>query len=114
MEYEKYVSLDICKRFPAKSVSYGDQGNVMSKTVKQIADELGVVHQKRKSKQLSTTLQSFIIAVDGSFTYSFTLQEDRKIVYLMGVDKLQEEREKEREHNRNKNRQFLGTLNKWG
>ena len=33
----------------------------MSKTVKQIADELGVskqaVHQKRKSKELSTALQ---------------------------------------------------------
>lgn len=39
------------------------------KTVKQIADELGVskqaVHQKRKSKRLSSTLQSFTTTVDG-------------------------------------------------
>ena len=42
-----------------------DQG----KTVKQIADELGVskqaVHQKRKSKRLSATLQPFTTTVDG-------------------------------------------------
>lgn len=41
----------------------------MSKTVKQIADELGVskqaVHQKRKSKELSTALQPFTSTVDG-------------------------------------------------
>ena len=41
----------------------------MSKTVKQIADELGVtkqaVHQKRKSKALSTALQPFTSIVDG-------------------------------------------------
>lgn len=41
----------------------------MSKTVKQIADELGVtkqaVHQKRKSKELSTALQPFTTTVDG-------------------------------------------------
>ena len=39
----------------------------MSKTVKQIADELGVskqaVHQKRKSKELSTALQPFTSTV---------------------------------------------------
>ena len=39
------------------------------KTVKQIADELGVskqaVHQKRKSKALSTALQPFTTMVDG-------------------------------------------------
>ena len=42
----------------------------MSKTVKQIADELGVskqaVHQKRKSKELSTALQPFTSIVDGA------------------------------------------------
>ena len=41
----------------------------MSKTVKQIADEFGVskqaVHQKRKSKELSTALQPFTSTVDG-------------------------------------------------
>lgn len=41
----------------------------MSKTIKQIADEIGVskqaVHQKRKSKELSTTLQPFTSIVDG-------------------------------------------------
>lgn len=41
----------------------------MSKTVKQIADELGVskqaVHQKRKSKELSIALQPFTSTVDG-------------------------------------------------
>ena len=41
----------------------------MSKTVKQIADELGVtkqaVHQKRKSKELATALQPFTTMVDG-------------------------------------------------
>lgn len=41
----------------------------MSKTIKQIADELGVskqaVHQKRKSKTLSTALQPFTSIVDG-------------------------------------------------
>ena len=41
----------------------------MSKTIKQIADELGVskqaVHQKRKSKSLSTALQPFTSTVDG-------------------------------------------------
>ncbi len=41
----------------------------MSKTIKQIADELGVtkqaVHQKRKSKELSTALQPFTTTVDG-------------------------------------------------
>ena len=40
----------------------------MSKTVKQIADELGVskqaVHQKRKSKELSTALQPFTSTVE--------------------------------------------------
>lgn len=40
-----------------------------SKTIKQIADEIGVskqaVHQKRKSKALSTTLQPFTSTVDG-------------------------------------------------
>lgn len=39
------------------------------KTIKQIADELGVtkqaVHQKRKSKGLSTALQPFTTTVDG-------------------------------------------------
>jgi len=39
------------------------------KTIKQIADEIGVskqaVHQKRKSKELSTTLQPFTSTVDG-------------------------------------------------
>lgn len=42
---------------------------LMSKTIKQIADELGVtkqaVHQKRKNKELSTALQSFTTIVDG-------------------------------------------------
>ena len=41
----------------------------MSKTVKQIADELGVskqaVHQKRKSKELSIALQPFTSTVNG-------------------------------------------------
>ena len=41
----------------------------LGKTVKQIADELGVskqaVHQKRKSKRLSATLQPFTTTVDG-------------------------------------------------
>lgn len=41
----------------------------MSKTVKQIADELGVskqaVHQKRKAKALATALQPFTTTVDG-------------------------------------------------
>lgn len=41
----------------------------MGKTIKQIAEELGVskqaVHQKRKSKELSTRLQSFTSIVDG-------------------------------------------------
>lgn len=41
----------------------------MSKTVKQIAEELGVskqaIHQKRKSKELSTALQPFTSTVDG-------------------------------------------------
>ncbi len=41
----------------------------MSKTIRQIADELGVskqaVHQKRKSKELSTALQPFTSIVDG-------------------------------------------------
>ena len=41
----------------------------MSKTIKQIADELGVskqaVHQKRKSEALSTALQPFTTTVDG-------------------------------------------------
>lgn len=41
----------------------------MSKTIKQIADEIGVskqaVHQKRKSKELSTNLQPFTSIVDG-------------------------------------------------
>ena len=40
----------------------------MSKTVKQIADDLGVskqaVHQKRKSKELSTALQPFTSTVE--------------------------------------------------
>jgi len=39
------------------------------KTIRQIADEIGVskqaVHQKRKSKELSTALQSFTSTVDG-------------------------------------------------
>ena len=39
------------------------------KTIKQIADELGVtkqaVHQRRKSKELSTALQPFTTTVDG-------------------------------------------------
>ena len=39
------------------------------KTIKQIADEIGVtkqaVHQKRKSKELSTALQSFTSTIDG-------------------------------------------------
>ena len=90
----------------------------MSKTVKQIADELGVtkqaVHQKRKSKELSTALQPFTSTVDGvvyisvdgenlikraflkndrkqvdgSFTTtvdgSFTPPEDSEIVFLRG------------------------------
>ena len=90
----------------------------MSKTVKQIADELGVtkqaVHQKRKSKELSTALQPFTTTVDGvvyisvdgenlikraflkndrkqvdgSFTTtvdgSFTPPEDSEIVFLRG------------------------------
>lgn len=42
---------------------------LISKTIKQIADELGVskqaVHQKRKSKSLSTALQPFTSTVDG-------------------------------------------------
>lgn len=41
----------------------------MSKTIKQIAEELGVskqaVHQKRKSKELSSALQPFTSTVDG-------------------------------------------------
>lgn len=41
----------------------------MAKSIKQIADELGVskqaVHQKRKSKELSTSLQPFTSTVDG-------------------------------------------------
>ena len=41
----------------------------MAKTIKQIADEIGVskqaVHQKRKSKALSTALQPFTTTVDG-------------------------------------------------
>jgi len=41
----------------------------MAKTIKQIADEIGVskqaVHQKRKSKALSTDLQPFTTTVDG-------------------------------------------------
>lgn len=41
----------------------------MGKTIKQIADELGVskqaVHQKRKSKELSVKLQPFTTTVDG-------------------------------------------------
>ena len=41
----------------------------MSKTIKQIADEIGVskqaVHQKRKSLELSTALQPFTSTVDG-------------------------------------------------
>lgn len=90
----------------------------MSKTIKQIADELGVtkqaVHQKRKSKELSTALQPFTTTVDGvvyisvdgenlikqaflkndrkqvdgSFTAtvdgSFTPPEDSEIVFLRG------------------------------
>lgn len=40
------------------------------KTIKQIADEIGVskqaVHQKRKSKALSTNLQPFTTTVDGA------------------------------------------------
>ena len=39
------------------------------KTIRQIADELGVnkqaVHQKRKSKELSTVLQPFKSTIDG-------------------------------------------------
>ena len=39
------------------------------KTIKQIADEIGVskqaVHQKRKSKELSTALQPFTSTIDG-------------------------------------------------
>ena len=89
----------------------------MSKTVKQIADELGVskqaVHQKRKSKELSTALQPFTSTVDGSFTPSFTPPEDSEVVFLRGqVEKLQAELEKEREHNREKDKQLLETLNK--
>lgn len=89
----------------------------MSKTVKQIADELGVtkqaVHQKRKSKELSTALQPFTTTVDGSFTPSFTPPEDSEVVFLRGqVEKLQAELEKEREHNREKDKQLLDTLNK--
>lgn len=115
----------------------------MSKTVKQIADELGVskqaVHQKRKSKELSTALQPFTSTVDGviyisvdgenlikqaflkndrkqvggSFAPSFTPSEDSEIVILRGqVEKLQAELEKEREHNREKDKQLLETLNK--
>lgn len=89
----------------------------MSKTVKQIADELGVtkqaVHQKRKSKELSTALQPFTTTVDGSFTPSFTPPEDSEIVFLREqVEKLQAELEKEREHNREKDKQLLDTLNK--
>jgi predicted transcriptional regulator len=89
----------------------------MSKTVKQIADELGVtkqaVHQKRKSKELSTALQPFTTTVDGSFTPSFTPPEDSEIIFLRGqVEKLQTELEKEREHNREKDKQLLDTLNK--
>ena len=85
----------------------------MSKTIKQIADELGVtkqaVHQKRKSKELSTALQPFTTTVDGSFTPP----EDSEIVFLRGqVEKLQAELEKEREHNREKDKQLLDTLNK--
>lgn len=41
----------------------------MGKTIKQIADELGVskqaVHQKRKSKELSAKLQPFTTTIDG-------------------------------------------------
>lgn len=84
----------------------------MSKTVKQIADELGVtkqaVHQKRKSKELATALQPFTTMVDGvvyisvdgeelikqaffkhdckqvdgSFTPSFAPPENSEIVFL--------------------------------
>lgn len=47
---------------------------LMSKTIKQIADELGVskqaVHQKRKSKELSTALQPFTSTVDGAIYIS--------------------------------------------
>ena len=89
----------------------------MSKTVKQIADELGVskqaVHQKRKSKELSTALQPFTSTVDGSFTPSFTLPEDSEVIFLRGqVKKLQAELEKERGHNREKDKQLLDTLSK--
>lgn len=42
----------------------------MDKTIKQIAEELGVskqaVHQKRKSKLLSSSLQPFTSIVDGT------------------------------------------------
>lgn len=41
----------------------------MAKTIKQIVDEIGIskqaVHQKRKSKLLSTSLQPFTTTVDG-------------------------------------------------
>lgn len=41
----------------------------MSKTIKQIAEELGVskqaIHQKRKSKRLSTSLRPFTSIIDG-------------------------------------------------
>lgn len=123
----------------------------MSKTIKQIADEIGVskqaVHQKRKSRELSTALQSFTTTVDGvvyisvdgeklikqafsksdckqvdgrlsttvdgSFTPSFTPNNDGEIMFLRSqVERLQGELEKEREHNREKDKQLLDTLNK--
>lgn len=111
----------------------------MSKTVKQIADELGVtkqaVHQKRKSKELSIALQPFTTMVDGvvyisvdgenlikraflkndrkQVDGSFAPPEDSEIVFLRGqVEKLQTELDKEREHNREKDKQLLDTLNK--
>ena len=48
---------------------HGLMGGGHMKTIKQIADELGVtkqaVHQKRKGKELSTRLQPFTSIVDG-------------------------------------------------
>lgn len=66
----------------------------MGKTIKQIAEELGVtkqaVHQKRKSNGLSTALQPFTTTVDGIVYMSVDgeklikqafLENDRKQVY---------------------------------
>ena len=45
------------------------ENKIIGKTIKQLADEIGVtkqaIHQKRKSKELSTSLQPFTTTLDG-------------------------------------------------